>query len=97
MIYEQDKKHISIASLGKEIYNRTIVINGVSKSYAMTTATYFCSNNACAKSAAHCICFPSAFLPNTAFREVVERGAATAILPVDNMGNIILVRQYRNK
>lgn len=36
LIYEQDKKHISIASLGKEIYNRTIVINGVSKSYAMT-------------------------------------------------------------
>ena len=33
---------------------------------------------------------------NTAFREVVERGAATAILPVDNMGNIILVRQYRH-
>ena len=28
---------------------------------------------------------------NTAFREVVERGAATAILPVDNMGNIILL------
>ena len=36
LIYEPDKKHISIASLGKEIYNRTIVINGVSKSYAMT-------------------------------------------------------------
>ncbi|WMI81719.1 pyridoxal phosphate-dependent aminotransferase [Anaerotignum sp. MB30-C6] len=36
LIYDEDKKHISIASLGKEIYNRTIVINGVSKSYAMT-------------------------------------------------------------
>lgn len=36
LIYEADKKHISIASLGKEIYDRTIVINGVSKSYAMT-------------------------------------------------------------
>ena len=36
LIYEDDKKHISIASLGKEIYDRTIVINGVSKSYAMT-------------------------------------------------------------
>ena len=36
LIYEEDKKHISIASLGEEIYNRTIVINGVSKSYAMT-------------------------------------------------------------
>ena len=32
----------------------------------------------------------------TAFREVVERGAATAILPIDSMGNIILVRQYRH-
>ncbi|WP_352400462.1 pyridoxal phosphate-dependent aminotransferase [Anaerotignum sp.] len=36
LIYDEDKKHISIASLGEEIYNRTIVINGVSKSYAMT-------------------------------------------------------------
>ena len=36
LIYDADKKHISIASLGKEIYDRTIVINGVSKSYAMT-------------------------------------------------------------
>lgn len=36
LIYDAEKKHISIASLGKEIYDRTIVINGVSKSYAMT-------------------------------------------------------------
>ena len=36
LIYDEGKKHISIASLGKEIYDRTIVINGVSKSYAMT-------------------------------------------------------------
>lgn len=36
LIYDADKQHISIASLGKEIYDRTIVINGVSKSYAMT-------------------------------------------------------------
>ena len=36
LIYEDDKKHISIAALGEEIYKRTIVINGVSKSYAMT-------------------------------------------------------------
>lgn len=36
LIYDEDKQHISIASLGKEIYDRTIVINGVSKSYAMT-------------------------------------------------------------
>lgn len=36
LIYDEDKKHISIASLGQEIFDRTIVINGVSKSYAMT-------------------------------------------------------------
>jgi len=36
LIYNENKKHISIASLSKEIYDRTIVINGVSKSYAMT-------------------------------------------------------------
>lgn len=36
LIYDADKKHISIASFGEEVYNRTIVINGVSKSYAMT-------------------------------------------------------------
>lgn len=28
--------HVSIASLGPEIYNRTIVVNGLSKSYSMT-------------------------------------------------------------
>ena len=36
LIYDEGKEHISIASLSKEIYDRTIVINGVSKSYAMT-------------------------------------------------------------
>lgn len=39
-IYEKltfdGKRHISIASLNKQIYERTIVVNGVSKSYAMT-------------------------------------------------------------
>ncbi len=29
-------KHVSIASLGREIYARTLVVNGVSKSYSMT-------------------------------------------------------------
>ncbi len=36
LIYDEGKKHISIASINEEIYKRTIVINGVSKSYAMT-------------------------------------------------------------
>lgn len=39
-IYEKliygDEKHISIAALSEDAYNRTIVINGMSKSYAMT-------------------------------------------------------------
>lgn len=35
LIYD-DEKHVSIASLGEDIYRQTIVINGVSKSYAMT-------------------------------------------------------------
>ncbi|MCJ7691240.1 MAG: pyridoxal phosphate-dependent aminotransferase, partial [Clostridiaceae bacterium] len=39
-IYEKlvygDKRHISIASLSEDAYKRTIVINGVSKAYAMT-------------------------------------------------------------
>ncbi|MFH1714649.1 MAG: pyridoxal phosphate-dependent aminotransferase [Elusimicrobiota bacterium] len=38
-IYEEiiyDTEHISIASLGEEIKKKTIVINGVSKSYSMT-------------------------------------------------------------
>lgn len=39
-IYEKliygNEKHISIASLSEDAYNRTIIINGVSKSYAMT-------------------------------------------------------------
>jgi len=36
LIFDQDAYHISIASLGDEIAERTIVINGLSKSYAMT-------------------------------------------------------------
>lgn len=39
-IYEKlifdGKKHVSFASLSKETYARTIIVNGVSKSYAMT-------------------------------------------------------------
>jgi aspartate aminotransferase len=39
-IYEKliygDHQHVSIASLSKEMYDRTIVINGVSKAYSMT-------------------------------------------------------------
>ncbi|GAA0077544.1 pyridoxal phosphate-dependent aminotransferase [Clostridium sp. CTA-5] len=35
LIYDNEK-HISIASLNEDAYNRTIVINGVSKTYAMT-------------------------------------------------------------
>lgn len=39
-IYEKliygNEKHISIASLSEDAYNRTIVINGVSKTYSMT-------------------------------------------------------------
>jgi len=35
LIYDQ-KKHISIGSLGSDIYKQTITVNGVSKSYSMT-------------------------------------------------------------
>jgi aspartate aminotransferase len=35
LIYD-GKRHVSIASLGEGIYGRTIVVNGVSKSYSMT-------------------------------------------------------------
>ena len=36
LVFDRDAHHISIASLGDEIFERTIVINGLSKSYAMT-------------------------------------------------------------
>lgn len=36
LVYSRKTPHISIASLGKEIYERTIVIDGLSKKYAMT-------------------------------------------------------------
>ena len=35
IVYD-DNKHVSVASLGSELKDRTIIINGVSKSYAMT-------------------------------------------------------------
>lgn len=36
IVFDEDARHISIASLGREIYDRTITINGLSKSHAMT-------------------------------------------------------------
>lgn len=36
MIYSRKLKHVSIASLGDNIFKRTIVIGGLSKSYSMT-------------------------------------------------------------
>jgi len=36
LIYNLSLQHISIGTLSKDAYNRTITINGVSKSYAMT-------------------------------------------------------------
>ena len=36
LTYDDSADHVSIASLGKEIYERTITCGGVSKSYAMT-------------------------------------------------------------
>lgn len=35
LIYE-DQAHVSIANLGEELFNRTVVISGLSKTYAMT-------------------------------------------------------------
>ncbi|GAB6167735.1 pyridoxal phosphate-dependent aminotransferase [Clostridium carnis] len=50
LIYDNEK-HISIASLSEDAYNRTIVINGLSKSYAMTgwRIGYSASSNEIAK------------------------------------------------
>jgi aspartate aminotransferase len=36
LIYDDDKEHISIASFSKDMYNRTIIVNGVSKAFSMT-------------------------------------------------------------
>ena len=36
LIYDEDAKHVSIASLSDDMYNRTIIINGVSKAFSMT-------------------------------------------------------------
>ncbi|SEF46686.1 aspartate aminotransferase [Caloramator fervidus] len=50
LVYD-NKKHVSIASLGNEIKERTIVINGVSKAYSMTgwRIGYTASNKEIAK------------------------------------------------
>lgn len=51
LIYDRDAPHISIASLGSEIAEKTIVVNGLSKSYAMTgwRVGYSASNAALAR------------------------------------------------
>jgi aspartate aminotransferase len=36
LLYDDDVKHVSIASLSPELYERTVIINGVSKTYSMT-------------------------------------------------------------
>ncbi len=36
LVYSKKMPHVSIASLGKEIYDRTIVVTGLSKKYSMT-------------------------------------------------------------
>lgn len=36
LVYSKKLQHVSIASLGEDIYDRTIVVDGLSKSYAMT-------------------------------------------------------------
>jgi aspartate aminotransferase len=36
LIYDEDQRHVSVASLGPEFYKRTVIINGVSKTYSMT-------------------------------------------------------------
>jgi aspartate aminotransferase len=36
LIYDEGVKHVSIAALSPELYERTVVINGVSKTYSMT-------------------------------------------------------------
>ncbi len=36
LVYSKKLRHVSIASLGEDIYERTIVVDGLSKSYAMT-------------------------------------------------------------
>ncbi len=50
LIYDENK-HVSIASISEDAYNRTIVINGLSKSYAMTgwRVGYSASNKEIAK------------------------------------------------
>jgi len=51
LVYSGDTPHISIASLGQEIFDRTIVVNGYSKSYSMTgwRVGYSASNTAIAE------------------------------------------------
>ncbi len=36
LVYDADRPHVSIASLGSEINERTVTVNGFSKTYAMT-------------------------------------------------------------
>jgi len=54
LIYNEEKNHVSIASLSEDAKERTIIINGVSKSYAMTgwRIGYSASNKAVAKAVA---------------------------------------------
>ena len=81
LIYEDNKKHISIASLSDDAKERTIIINGVSKSYAMTgwRIGYSASNKAIAKAIAG-IQSQSASNPNS----IAQKAAYTALISSQN-------------
>ena len=84
LIYEG--KHISIASLGEEIKKRTIVINGVSKTYAMTgwRIGYAAANEEIAKAMAS-IQSHGASNPNSIAQAAAVAALSGGLLEVEKM------------
>jgi aspartate aminotransferase len=86
LIYEDNKKHISIASLSDDAKERTIIINGVSKSYAMTgwRIGYSASNKVVAKAIAG-IQSQSASNPNSIAQKAAYNALTSSQQCVEDM------------
>jgi aspartate aminotransferase len=80
LVYSRALRHVSIASLGKEIYERTIVIDGLSKSFAMTgwRVGYSASNKEIAKAIS---CLQSNSTSNV--NSIAQLAALEALSPND--------------
>lgn len=93
LIYSNKLQHVSIASLNDEIYNKTIVINGLSKSHSMTgwRVGYSASNNELA------VVMANIQSQSTSNVNSVAQKAAVAALTGDQSCVDLMVTEFKHR